>query len=235
MAKFLSQVYTIIRGSVGGLTYTANQHQQLIVKAKTAPVNPVTNFQTALRTAFAQASILWPTLSPAQRGDWDDYAESINLPGPLGVHTVSGRLMFMRNYGTAGYFHDRFPLVAEAPILLAPTVPGPFPIALAGLTAPTAVGIGMAFNISSSSDDDWYAYVSISRQFDGSRMRFKGPFKSSKMQLDTQAGPGTISFDFLGLELGATYFVKFRAYTVENGIALSTDGILRGTALETVV
>lgn len=230
MAKFRSQVYTTIRGSVGGVTYTANQHQPLIAKARVSPVNPITEFQSIMRGAFSAASSFWRQITDAERLGWETYADTVNLPGPLGVHTVDGRTMFIRNVATAQYFQGRFPAISGGVAFTPPTILGPMDLFLVGTILPPLGNTGFGVSANSSEAEDWILYAEISRSFNADRRRFKGPFKGSTLSGVAQAGAGQAAIQFDGLEAGKVYFVKIRAFIDVDQHRLSTDHILRVVA-----
>lgn len=95
--KFLSQVYTAVSGSVGGLTYSRNA-AGMYTRGRATPVNPNTSRQQAIRTAMSAMVIYWHnTLTGAQRAAWDTYASNTPLTDALGQQqNVSGQNMFLR-------------------------------------------------------------------------------------------------------------------------------------------
>lgn len=95
--KFLSQVYTAVSGSVGGLTYSHNR-SGMYTRARATPVNPATTRQSAVRNAMAAMVIYWHnTLTAPERAAWDTYASNTPLTDPLGQQqTVTGQNMFLR-------------------------------------------------------------------------------------------------------------------------------------------
>lgn len=95
--KFLSQVYTAVSGSVGGLTYSHNR-AGMYTRARATPVNPATTRQSAVRNALAAMVVYWHNdLTSAERAAWDTYAENTPLTDPLGQQqNVTGQNMFLR-------------------------------------------------------------------------------------------------------------------------------------------
>lgn len=95
--KFLSQVYTAVSGSVGGLTYSRNR-SGMYTRGRATPVNPNSTRQLAIRAAMASMVSYWHlTLTGPERAAWDTYAQNTPLTDSLGQQqTVTGQNMFLR-------------------------------------------------------------------------------------------------------------------------------------------
>lgn len=64
-------------GSTGGAVFSHNRFGAYI-RARSVPVNPATDRQTAVRTALRNLAIYWHTvLTQAQRDAWDLYASNV--------------------------------------------------------------------------------------------------------------------------------------------------------------
>lgn len=212
MARVLSQVIDIARGSVGGLTWTANQWHQLIMRAKTAPVNPNTTRQSEIRSAFSGAEGVWEQMSDAQRQGWVDYAATCKKSGPLGDYYLTGRLMFLRNLTIAGYLDNRGIAIADfnpTP----PLIPGWYDMLNVATGPPVAIGTGFNLSIQNPGAETVMCYAFISIGFNPSRYRFKGPFKSESLIGSTALAGAGFAHDFLGLQDGLAYFYFVRAIT----------------------
>lgn len=232
MAKFLSQIMTIARGSVGGVTFTANQFQQLIMRAKTCPVNPSTLPQAWIRTALASASQHWNLLTEAQRTAWNDYAATLLYTGPLGTYTLPGRQVMVGNLSLVLYGNNLLgtPLT---PSYLGPTAPG-FSAFEAVKTAEVSVGTGVAVSVSNNCGENMHALVERSVAFNPARERFKGPFLSSTAQYVPVPDPTTVLVEFDGLDEGAAYFMRVRGVTTEGPHRITSETILRMIATAVV-
>lgn len=68
-----SAVVDDARGSLGGLTFSRNRYGAY-VRSRTAPVQPRTAAQTAVRNQFTAFSTSWRILSPAQQTQWNVFA-----------------------------------------------------------------------------------------------------------------------------------------------------------------
>lgn len=230
MAKFLSQVYTTIRGSVGGITYTANQFQPLIARARVAPVNPNTSYQSMVRSAFAGAAQMWRNLTDTVREGWNDYAKTCIYEGPMGTYTIPGRQMFIGNIGNALYQQARGNIVG-AVAGTAPVIPGFFDVTQVADATYVGPGTGIAFTMTYMSAESWIGYGSRSFAFDPSRYRFKGPFLSAKLDFVLSPGAGSIIVEFDFLVAGMIYFSNPRALTAGDPFRMSPSYYLRHTAV----
>lgn len=229
--RFLSQVYTIARGSVGGITYTANQFYQLVARARTAPVQPNTTPQTNIKSAFDFGTVQWNLLTAAQRTDWESYAQTVTLSGPLGDYQVSGRHLFLGGLSLVNYVNasgldtiivDTTPPVIAGRLGLADVNAGVF-------AGPAATGIAIDMVIPEAEDYVLLTHRSIG--FSPSRNRYKGPWLTSSSRVDTNTGPLSVQLTFTGLVEGAAYFIQVRA-VVENGPArYSENHIVRAIAV----
>lgn len=85
-------------GSIGGQTHSRNRYGPY-VRARTTPVNPRTDRQTAVRAAAAILATRWSTvLSIAQRTSWAQYAAAIIRSGSLGAQIkLTGFNHFVRS------------------------------------------------------------------------------------------------------------------------------------------
>lgn len=193
--RFLSQVYTIARGSVGGITYTANQWHQLIARARTSPVQPGTPFQTGIKSAFDIADDDWRVLSEPVKDDWRNYAQTCTYQGPLGSYTVPGRQLFIGTTALVKYTRGIAPLLGInydniAPVIAGFLNPGSVLVATyGGLTQGIAISIGLA------PGDTAIAVIDHSVAFNQTRNRFKGPWISNDKTVGLLAGGATTTFN----------------------------------------
>jgi hypothetical protein len=84
MAKFVSQVYSEIRGSVNGVTYARNRFG-LYARAKASPVQPRTPAQTERRAQLTVLSQRWRTLQESLRAEWRALANELTRSDSLGL------------------------------------------------------------------------------------------------------------------------------------------------------
>lgn len=233
MARALSQIFTQIRGSIGGDTFLANQHHQIIVRARTSPVDPSTTFQNQVRQGFSGAAVDWLALTDAQRASWNDYAASLTYPNPLGDQTLTGRLVFMGNIAFMRYAAARgFTLTTS--LKVAPTIPGflsldPLSIGVAG-----AASTGFTVNVGNPNVEDITAFIWISRIFAPTRNTYKGPWRSNSMiDLDITADTtGNQSF-IIGSD-DDIVFVYIRAIVDDGAKRVSQPAILRAVVTTSI-
>ena len=83
MAKFVSQVYSEIRGSVNGVTYARNRFG-LYARAKASPVQPRTPAQTERRAQLTVLSQRWRNLPENLRAEWRAFADELIRSDTLG-------------------------------------------------------------------------------------------------------------------------------------------------------
>jgi len=230
MAKLLSQVATTLRGSVGGITYTANQWHAILMRARVSPVNPNTTHQSEIRSAFAGAQGAWLALSDTERELWDDYALTCVYPGPLGNYTIPGRLMFAACYGWAKYLETRgiaSIVVGDLP----PSIPGWLPVDAVTPSHPATPGTGVAVSVTITGTESVTVIAEVSWAFNPTRYRFKGPFKSSTLQGIEAVAPGqSVLLEFLGLAEDLVYFIRVRCITSAEPHRISAEYIVRCVA-----
>lgn len=234
MARMLSLEAAIVRGSIGGRTYLANQYHQIVIRQRTSPVNPNTSFQTMIRAAFANSSVLWNGLTDEERTAWDDYAASLVYQGPLGPYSLPGRNVFLSNI-TFGYYLNYRTGLPPTLYTQAPELPGFCAITDIHTDVLSAPGIGFSLNCFNSDPDPLIVAAWRSRAFGPARMRFKGPFASHTLKTITVGPDSAGLIDFEGLTDGAVYFVTVRAMALTYGYRISTDSFVRAVSAEVVI
>jgi hypothetical protein len=235
MARALSQVYTIIRGSVGGITYLSNQYHQIIARARTAPTQPVSEWRTAIKTAFSFANGLWTGIAQSQRDRWQTYAAGTPYSGPLGSYTVPGRIMFIAIFTLCRYLNDKFSggfdLLGAAPIT-------PGWITMAGVSYSPLAAPGIGFQVSflnNIGNPAIKCFQERSPAFEPRVNFYKGPWLAANSQLSPSIPSGTSGFrEWTGLETGKIYFVKVRFVATTTPERISSEQIIRCIASTTV-
>jgi len=86
------------RGSIGGNVFSRNRYGNYM-RARTAPVNPQTQRQSAIRAIMAEVSARWfNVLTEENRGSWNDFAANHPSTNKLGeVISLSGFNQFVRS------------------------------------------------------------------------------------------------------------------------------------------
>jgi hypothetical protein len=96
MAKFVSQVYSEIRGSVNGVTYARNRYG-LYARSKASPVQPRTPAQSERRAQLTVLSQRWRTLSEFNRAEWRALADELTRSDALGLtYRLSGLQAYLQ-------------------------------------------------------------------------------------------------------------------------------------------
>lgn len=230
--RFLSQVYVIARGSVGGVTYTANQYHQLIARARTSPVNPGTSLQTAIRSAFSVAETLWKALTDRDRTDWDLYAALTPRQNPLGPITLTGRTFMRGIISLREYISSELGIVFVSSNL-APDTPGMLnignvtPVPPAG---PAVTGVGISW-LNAPANPDIVVMAQLSPAFEATRLSYKGPWDTAVNQaVETPAGASGIA-SFIDLVEDKAYFMRIRAIAQDGPHTITEDFIVRMIAV----
>jgi hypothetical protein len=96
MAKFVSQVYSEIRGSVNGVTYARNRFG-LYARSKASPVQPRTPAQSERRAQLTVLSQRWRTLDESLRAEWRALADELTRSDALGLtYRLSGLQAYLQ-------------------------------------------------------------------------------------------------------------------------------------------
>lgn len=229
--KIVSPIASIARGSIAGITATANQFQQIVFRARTAPVQPNTIMQTKVRTAFATAQTTWDGLTPVQRTAWEDYADTLTFTGPTGDYKVPGRQVFLSNFGWCGYLTERG-VPGQTLLTAAPVIPGFATIQSLNVDTGHVSGTGYRVVGRNNNAENITVVVMNSRAFNPSRNRYKGPFKSDVIFSASVAPASVFGIEVLNLNMDMRYFCSVRCNTLEAGHRLSNIFYLNEIALE---
>jgi len=225
MARMLSHIGSVIRGSVGGLTYLANPYHQIVTRFRTCPCNPHTTDQGIIRSSFAMACSEWNLALDTVRAGWNEYAETLSFSGPLGPYSVPGRNIFIANYGTARYLLGKG-ITTVIPGTSPPVIPGFIGMSMISYGLPTT-GTGFKLSGYIPEEGDWMVYAYRSRPFSGSRYRFNGPFNSDSIKNVVGEDPSSWIIEFTDLTKDNIYFVKLRAISHKAPHRLSQEFIIR--------
>lgn len=229
MARILSPVWSMIRGSVAGTTYLANQYHQIVARQRTAPVQPNTNRQTQLRSSFAAAAQAWKALTDAERLAWEQIAATVPFAGPLGTYYVTGRNLMLGATSLQRYikllYQPTLTVVNTAPI-----VAGRYALDSVESNDLAAPGTGFQIDINNFADRPvaWLADCSIA--FNPSRIRYKGPYDSTVQQSELLAAASTGICTFDNLTVDQRYFWRIRAVVASAaGVAGMQTVVWRGS------
>lgn len=230
MARLLSHVASVLRGSIAGITYTSNQYHQIVARSRTAPVQPNTPNQATMRSCFSGAQANWLIdVTPPERTAWDDYAQTCKYPGPLGFYTIPGRLIFTSAISLAKYIKAR-ELAIITPGYIPPVKPGFLNITNV-VEAPIAGPVaGIHINVTNESGEAVVLFAERSIAWHKTRMRFKGPWVSELAQAKICLDQATALINFTGLTIGMIYFARIRAVSKVAPHRMSCVYIIRCTA-----
>lgn len=228
MARMLSLIASNIRGSIGGLTFLSNSFHQIVVRQKTAPVDPSTTYQAMMRSAFTGASATWEGLSVSDREAWKVWASKIKVFGPLGAYYVPARQWFTSARAFQTYINER----SLSTVHFVTTAPIPTYLSKLSNVAPKDIssGTGVAVSFSNLDPDGLIVFAEISAPYPLARNRLKGPFLAStaKAAYVATTVSGLIEFD--GLIEDAVYFIRVKAVTDAAGPRVSPEFIVRAVA-----
>lgn len=227
--RMLSPLISIAAGSVAGLTFFRNQYHQICVRARTAPVNPSTSNQTAVRTAFSFANAGWDSMGSGNRTFWADYATTLVYTGPLGDYHIPGRQVwigsatFLQFINIQGY--DTITIDATAPNS-------------AGFAKfdeitdqdPAVPGTGFDLILSQTTGDNMAVLIDISVGFNPARQRFKGPWAAAQQRYLDLATGVTANVPIDDLTEGQAYFYRIRGVTSDGPHKMTAAFIGRAVA-----
>lgn len=227
MARILSHVWSQVRGSVGGITYLANQHHQIVARQRTSPVDPSTSNQNRIRQSFSGAAVDWLALTTPQRDAWDEYADSLTYPNPLGNQSLPGRLVAMGNLAFKRYVASRgFTLTTVEKT--APVIPGFLALDPLLIGAPVGTITGVGVSVGNPNAEDIGLFYWRSRAFQPTRNSYKGPWVSPSMGMQTIVSETTGQFDVEIGEDDQVVFIYLRAIVDDGAKRVSEPVILRG-------
>lgn len=230
--RLLSHVWSIARGSVAGITYTANQWHQIIARARTAPTQPQSEYQQHIRGAFHAAQANWEQMTPAQRADWDAYAATCTYIGPLGSYQVPGRNMWIAVETFRDFMNVAYG-TALAMDLDAPTKAGWASIGPVSVIAPAAGNTGYSLNIPNPDDVDITVINTRSIGFHISRNSYKGPWLPGAGNALEITSLTSGRADFYNLDVETAYFGTVRGITTDGPYRLTQKQYYRAEGVTT--
>lgn len=223
MAKILSQVDTVRRGSVGGVTYTANSYSAIIARARVVPVNPQTKWQNGLRGAFKASSDRYRDLLTAQeREDWKFAATNFPYSGPLGTYYIPGRNLFIaaKTYRAFVVSQALFPTLLDLDTIL--LAGGWFFSGTVNVVPPSDAGTG--FDIQFVRLQPGVNAVSTA-QISPAQLPtvnyFTGPFMPEPNNATLTPGGTSTLLKIRGKAEGMRYFIKTRSIYLLDGSSIS--------------
>lgn len=232
MARMRGIHADVIRGSIGGNTFFANQFHQILVRARTSPVNPNTQAQGLIRGAMSSTSVLYEQLSAGDKQLWQDYADTLHFSNPLGPIQVPGRQVCLGNCSTARYLDDRgiaMGQIGAAP----PQVPGFLDLSNVSTSAPIGAGTGFSVSFTTAETEGIEVYAFRSFAFNTGRFRYKGPFLTASLQSNHLVGAQSGFIDFINLIADQVYFCVVRSICHQNPFRMGAPHYARAVAVTT--
>lgn len=227
--KFLSQVYTSVSGSVGGITYFNGRFGHLVARARAIPTQPGSTPQTQMRTAWSNAQALWINATPTTRRLWDQYAATVTYQGPTGSYQINGRERFLATLSLISYLNIVLGLSIPA-TAVPPTEIGWLLLSDLDISPPSLAAVGFSVDVGNPNAEPIEVSMAISQALPETINFWKGPWDTET--LDTINLPalssGSLEFDLL--EDGKVYFVRIRAVSSDTGHRISEQFILRAIA-----
>ena len=226
MARMRGIHADVIRGSIGGNTFFANQFHQILIRQRTSPVNPATTPQTQIRAAVSGASGLYDNLSQAQKIAWDNYADTLTFPNPLGPITVPGRQVAVGNLAFREYC-ETLGETFTGSVDTAPTVSGFLTLSTITVVDPASGHTGFTISVYNPNPEQIKVMYQLSPQFGNGRFRYKGPWVHSTTVFEDIATTTSGTHEFEVGSDGDVYFVRLRAVSEEDEVRLSQESIVR--------
>lgn len=221
----LSHLFTSMRNSVGGITYTANRYASIVGRAKVKPVNPSSVAQELMRTNFNASVAGWKALDEAERIAWTNFAKDTPWYNALGEQVaLTGQAMYIAQRCAA--------VAANAATVIAdldtcPCAPGLFPSPLVTVGCCTNPTIGGIITVQNQHDTiAMDAVVRISSAQNFSRTYWNGPYRNdSQILLEAIAAGATDDAEFCPTCLGR-FFYEVRGFDGADNNNMST--VVRG-------
>lgn len=236
MAKILSPLISVGSGSVAGLTFTRTREHQVVIRQRTVPVNPNTEPQQHIRSAFALAVTTWEDIVQATRDLWEAYALTLSWKTKLGnSYTPTGRQVFIQVYSYTKYLGALGVLPA-----FVRTTPGTEEAGLPvpGLTRVDLAAPGTGFALQSINDflhKIKYGVV-LGNPVSNATNFYKGPYDTATTVAFSNPAESTSTEEFTGLVDGKRYPWKARPFVDdETDQAMRLGAAIYGIATATIV
>jgi len=226
MAKIVSQIATSIRGSIGGITFSATRNHAIVAKARVGPARLPTNRGNTVRTSLQFAQALWGSLTESQRQQWAYYADTCVFSGPQGTYKLTGLQMFIRTLATAKFANEvmggSFVVTGLPPVIAG--LPNVGPITEGVYVGP---GTGVAVNVTGLPVEDCSALVRVSIPWKATRYKNPNIWDTSKSLLVPCPAATTTLVEVDDLVEDAYYFVSVRAMLDDSPLRVDTEYVFR--------
>jgi hypothetical protein len=209
MAKVVSPVWSIIRGSIAGTTYSTSPSGMIIARQRTMPVNPNSGYQQLIKAAMIFAAGEWGnTLLQADRDAWDNWASA---NGPL-----TGRQRFLAGQIFQQYMEQNAfnGWVSAATNLFAPDFQGTPAMYITPGTFAQPASTGVQFDLYNSSPHLVNICVELSPPQPQTVNFYKGPWDPKTTLCDQLVTSTTAPLKWDNLVEGIKYFARMRGVSV---------------------
>jgi len=171
MAKYISTLFSQIRGKVAGVIYSANQFQPIISRPYTPPTYTRTPGQNRARNAFLTAAAYWDSeIAGSVQIEWEAW-NAVWKRFPSGRHAwIAYCSMMLQIYDLGGNMNAKTPVHP-------PIGDGLLPVSISAGEYEGPIGTtGYGLVIQNDYDEDVHVWIRSSIPFTKSRNRFQGPF-----------------------------------------------------------
>ena len=231
MAKGNSHIFSVLRGSVGGITYLSGRNNAIVARQRTSPIQPNSQFQSLSKVAFASAVAAWEDATDQQREDWAAYAQTVTFTGPLGPYQPSGRDLAIAQFQMAAFgVSTGGVIIIGDPDMVPPVAAGRLAldaVVIGGLAAP---GTGISLSFDNNNGESVIAITRRSLQQSSARNFFKGPFIANSIFGTTVADGNSGTAEYTGLVEDGVYFIHVRLLSSASPRRYSNDFIFRAVA-----
>lgn len=229
MAKFASDAYSIIRGSVGTTVFTSNQHARLIARARTFPDETASAGRTIVWDNMTAGSASWASRTQARRDRWQAAASRLTRQNPVNDYVGTGRNLYLAVYCARNYSRSRSALSRLDCVDPLPT--GMFCFDSVHIVDPTAGNTGFRVKIVVSDITTGRADVLRSDAFNTTRNRYYGPYLYAQWRQVPFTAVGTYYAAYNGLTAGKVYFIRLRGCASVPGWGYTHLYFLRAIAI----
>jgi hypothetical protein len=223
--KIKSALITQASGSIGGLTASHNRGGQYF-RARTVPVQPVSNYREAVKGALSSLAAIWQSvLTKAQRAAWDLYAASVPLTDRLGDARYAT--------GLNHYLRSNVPRIqAGSPLARVDDGPTEFLLPLLTPLTFTADVSDGELSVAFTNTDEWATAVGgalllyVSPPRGPSINYFKGPYRYAGRILgaaEAPVSPQKVNLPF-PVTTGDRVFIRARAITADGRLSAPFRG-----------
>jgi hypothetical protein len=182
--KAKSHIFSEMRGTVGGITYTANQHAAIVARQYVNPVHPNSVMQNYAKTAFAGAVQKWRLSSDAIRLGWKNWTAAVGIG-------LDARSAFISSGSFVNYLYQRneFPTPFTGDV---PTIDGVPLLLINAIVYEGTIGqTGISFQLTNLAAiaQDYAIWNGV--QVSGSRNFYDAPWLPKSLQVGSLAGLAT--------------------------------------------